>query len=769
MDLTIIYLIVLITVVIIAVVFLTIFQGRANHNVHLLLKEITELKKEIKSIGQAAGSNIVNSTEILPPDTTPLINKPKIREKKDAIIETIRQKTQNVQVEELVGGSIVSSIGIGLFAMGISFFVKYAIDMQWINDVGRVSLALTASCILVLIAYALNKNYHTFSSVILGGAMAVLFYSFSIAHYQYHLFGREIALIILLLLTAFTTFISIAYKRPELASLIALASFTAPFVAGFGFEKPLLLFSYILILNIGMLIVAYYKKWLIINMITSIFTTLFYAVWLVKIYLDTDRPPFKGAFIFLTIFYLIFFVMFIANNIRKEKRFIPLELSIVIFDNLLYYTAGLLIIERLGVQYKGLFTLLITIFNLLFFIILYRNKKVDNGLLYLIFGLALVFITLTPPVELVGKSITLIWSLQIVLLLWLAQKIDVLLMRLGALGITSLLLLSLGLDMHKFYVSASILSEPMPIFINIGFLTNIMATIGLSANVILLGGEKREYFLPFIKAKYLQIFIGICAAVAFYLTFYLELKYFLFQHYRFDAQRNIVLGIFNIALLTIPAIVSVIVRKPILRLTGIFASFISFLLFFTYFHFENVRVRNYFLESFSIETSNFNYHYIQGALIILALLIGLFTHKRRGKENRLPNILLFYIQAALLTIVISTEFLNMLIVKLYDGHLLPAQIAADNILFPLTLLFISLSAFFMFSGAIFKIKDMRNLSLLIAFVALLKFFIYDYSHITKQQEIITYIILGTVIVVDAFIYQVRKKKVSSSTEQKVTI
>lgn len=75
-------------------------------------------------------------------------------------------------------------------------------------------------------------------------------------------------------------------------------------------------------------------------------------------------------------------------------------------------------------EYRGLFTASLGIFNLALTFALFRNKRIDSNILYLLIGITLSFISLTAPIQLNGNNITLFWASETVLLYWLFSEIQ---------------------------------------------------------------------------------------------------------------------------------------------------------------------------------------------------------------------------------------------------------------------------------------------------------------------------------------------------------
>src|SRR5579871_1576307 len=122
----------------------------------------------------------------------------------------------NPDIEKFIGENLINKIGIAILVLGIAFFVKYAIDQEWINKVGRVCIGLLCGGILIGLAHRLRKNYHSFSSVLVGGGLAVFYFTIAFAYHQYHLIEQTPAFVIMIVITVFAVILSVLYDRIEL-------------------------------------------------------------------------------------------------------------------------------------------------------------------------------------------------------------------------------------------------------------------------------------------------------------------------------------------------------------------------------------------------------------------------------------------------------------------------------------------------------------------------------------------------------------------------
>jgi uncharacterized membrane protein len=292
-------------------------------------------------------------------------------------------KDNNPDLEKFIGENLINKIGILILVLGISYFVKYAIDKDWINEPARVGIGVLCGALVMGIAHKLRKNYAAFSSVIVAGAIAIFYFTIGIAFHDYHLFNQTAAFSIMVVITAFSALISLSYNRIELAILSLIGGFAVPFMVSTGEGNYVVLFTYIIILNIGILAIAYYKKWNLVNILAYAFTILLYGGWLSR-ELSLEKPHYLGALIFAFIFYFIFILMNIVNNIKSKGEFSKTQLTILASNTFLFYGAGMAVLSAYHPELKGLFTAVLAVLNLIYAWILYKKFDLDQNAAYLL-------------------------------------------------------------------------------------------------------------------------------------------------------------------------------------------------------------------------------------------------------------------------------------------------------------------------------------------------------------------------------------------------
>ena len=86
----------------------------------------------------------------------------------------------------------------------------------------------------------------------------------------------------MVIISGLGVFLSLFYNRQELAILATIGGFITPFLVSTGQDNYSALFTYLCILNAGLMVLAWFKRWPAINSIALIFTTLIYGGWLTR-------------------------------------------------------------------------------------------------------------------------------------------------------------------------------------------------------------------------------------------------------------------------------------------------------------------------------------------------------------------------------------------------------------------------------------------------------------------------------------------------------
>ncbi|NVM64383.1 putative membrane protein [Mucilaginibacter sp. SG538B] len=659
-------------------------------------------------------------------------------------------------LEKFIGENLINKIGIAILVLAIGFFVKYAIDNDWIGLVGRVGIGIVCGGILIGVAHALRNSYKAFSSVLVGGGLAVFYFTITLAYQQFNLFNSQTtAFIILIVITIFAVVLSLLYDKQELAVIALVGGFASPFMVSNGSANYNGLFIYLLILNTGLLIIAYYKAWRVLNIVSFGFTVIVFSTVLYTL----TPPTYHFGFIYASIFYALYFTINIANNVRENKKFIASDFSILLLNTGLYFATGLYLLTMMhDEQYRGLFCICLAVVNLVLSYVLFRNRKVDTNILYLLIGITLTFISLAAPIQLHGNNITIFWASETVLLYWLYLRSGIQLMKYTAVFLWIAMLLSLLMDMYQTYSNYSL---SLTIIANKGFITTLFAAVSsfLLSVLVKKDSTKVEHTNVFTE----QLF-GVAALVLLYLSGLLEINHQFLNHYP-DTNLNILYAmvytpVFVFIYYTSSPKIQVINFSSNTKFVILFICLVVYLLLTPQYY----SLQHLMLETKKPSTSHFMAHWI-GAVFIGLLFYRVIRLCQQNMNEGLKKAFTWVLSAGVV-LFLSFEVSLMSNLLFFSKANSIDQIETVYVKTGLPVLWGLLSFALMWLGMRYKLRVMRVASLTLFSLTLLKLFLFDIKNIPVWGKIAAFFCLGVLLLIVAFMYQRTAKKSIADDEAK---
>lgn len=669
---------------------------------------------------------------------------------------------RNPDLEKFIGENLISKIGIAILVLAIGFFVKYAIDNNWIGPVGRVAIGILCGGILVGIAHKLQASYKAFSSVLVGGGLAIFYFTITLGYHQFHLFSQTLAFVIMIVITAFAVVLALLYNREELAIIALVGGFASPFMVSNGSGNYQTLFTYLIVLNAGLLIIAYNKAWRLLNFIAFVFTVVLFGSWLFTLNEAIAKATYVGGFVFATIFYLIFFAINVAYNIKENKKFIVSDFGILLVNTSLYFATGLYCLSSmLADEYRGLFTISLGVFNLVASYILFKNKKVDTNILYLLIGLTLTFISLTAPIQLHGNFITLFWASEAVLLLWLYQRSRISIIELSSNIVWIAMLVSLLMDWVNIYSGNSV---ALNIIFNKAFITTIYSAVAtyLVYWLQLKDVGNKEKRISIIQGK---MIFRITAIVLLFAAGALEINYQFLHHYPVTNLNVLYLIAYTYAF--VHTILFVSKRLALAKFdTAISLGLqVACVAIYICTIFLSYTIQEDLLMNKTLTNMHFMAHWFSD-IALAAMLYSIIQQLRK----MLPEITDMLTVITGFVCVICVVFISVEVSLIVNAIFYPHGIVLDEIervyiKTGLPVLWGICSFIFMWLGMRYRYKTLRILSLLLFAITLFKLFVFDISNIPPTGKIAAFFSLGVLLLIVSFMYQKLKKIIIEDEEK----
>jgi uncharacterized membrane protein len=204
--------------------------------------------------------------------------------------------------ERLIGVKMFSAIAGIALALAAVFFLRYSIDQGWLRPEIRVAIGLlTGIALLVVCELKAARRYPATANAMDASAIAILFSTFFAAHALWNLIPSGVTFGLLALVTAVAVLLSIRRDSVFIAVLGLLGGFATPILLSTGENRPISLFTYLLLLNIGLAWVAQRKRWSVLTMLTLVFTAIYQWGWVIKFLSQSPLPLAMGIFLVFAI------------------------------------------------------------------------------------------------------------------------------------------------------------------------------------------------------------------------------------------------------------------------------------------------------------------------------------------------------------------------------------------------------------------------------------------------------------------------------------
>ncbi len=275
--------------------------------------------------------------------------------------------------ESLIGVKLFSWIAGIALVLAALFFLSYSVEHGWLSPMVRASLGMVTGIVLLLgCELRVARDYSFTANAMDGAGIAILYATLFAIHALWHLLPVGVVFALMLIVTAIAVLLSIRRDSVFIALLGLVGGFATPALLSTGENKPIALFSYLLLLNIGLLWVAIQRRWPLLTALSVVFTVIYEWSWIGK-FLTVSQLP-------LAVSVFILFAAAAGASLWLRRRADNAQRS---FDLAAISSAGLPLlfaiyvaaVSSYGVQYNVLFTFLLFISTGLSVIAIFRGPS----------------------------------------------------------------------------------------------------------------------------------------------------------------------------------------------------------------------------------------------------------------------------------------------------------------------------------------------------------------------------------------------------------
>lgn len=329
--------------------------------------------------------------------------------------------------EAQLGQKWILFVGIAILVLGIGYFLKYSFDRNWIAPVVRVFMAYAVGGALLGVGEWLRRKHEHFGLSLAGGGIASLYFSTFAAFEIYKLLPAPIAFGLMVVVTGLACALALTYDTKWLAVLGLVGGFATPFVINTGSDNHIALFTYLTILNVGVLAIAFHKQWRLLNYLGFLFTWGLYSAWAISASFEGRDPSnhFVSGMFFLNLFYLIYAVAPFAALLRGGGDGKLQGFGVSVPNSMIAFGCSYGIIREFSgsTTWVSLTALAYAAIQLGLAQLLMQRRPDSRNAMLISLGQALFFLAVTVPIVASHQWITILWALQACLVLWVAQRV----------------------------------------------------------------------------------------------------------------------------------------------------------------------------------------------------------------------------------------------------------------------------------------------------------------------------------------------------------
>ncbi len=325
-------------------------------------------------------------------------------------------------LESLIGGRWFNWIGIIAVTFGVAFFLKFAFDKQWVGPGTRVSLSALLGIALLYVGERLRgRGLQSYAYVLSGGGILVLYLSDFAAYNLYHLIGQTPAFLLMAVVTTTAVLLSVRLNALPIAILGLAGGFLTPVLLSTGVDNEVGLFTYVALLDAGVLALAYFKRWRSLDFLSFAGTMAVTVGWAFKFF---SHEKVWTTLVFLSIFFLLYSLLAIFHNVLPGRPTRWFDVSLAVANAAFYFGVSYLMLSEAGFDRATPATqaLLLSIFFAELFYTTWRWSPDDRLLRYSYVGAAVTFLTAAVAIQLELHWVTIVWAVEALMLTWVGLR-----------------------------------------------------------------------------------------------------------------------------------------------------------------------------------------------------------------------------------------------------------------------------------------------------------------------------------------------------------
>ncbi|MHC4662053.1 MAG: DUF2339 domain-containing protein [Planctomycetota bacterium] len=354
------------------------------------------------------------------------------------------------KLEEAAGKRWITWVGALVLIVAAGFFVKYAFDHRWLGPRGRIILGT----ILGLSAggmgiYFLARKMRALGQGLVGAGMGILYVSLWAACNYYDVLSNPVSFGLMIAVTAVGLTLAVVHNALPICFISILGGFLTPLLVGTGVDARDILFSYLLLLDLGVLGVAFFKRWRALDVLAFAGTWAYFISWYLAFHNEANPAP---TVLWLSTFFIVFLIqpfvyhMRLRTPIVGERFFLAVTNAAGMFawSFIILHPEYKTVLAQITFAMAGAYVVLGAITR--------RYISEDRKAVFSFIALSCMFLTMGFPILFDFNIVTIAWAVEAPVLLYLAFKYRYFPVRIGSaipLALAAVRIFTIDWPMHE--------------------------------------------------------------------------------------------------------------------------------------------------------------------------------------------------------------------------------------------------------------------------------------------------------------------------------
>lgn len=358
--------------------------------------------------------------------------------------ELQRAAREPIQWELFIGRKALGWVAVVLLTFAVAFFLRYAFQNQWIGPLGRVSLGAVFGLGLMAAGWHYERHgWRVFAQMLLAAGVVVLYLASYSAFGFYHLLPQQAASAFLALIVIESAILAVEYDSWAVALMAVAGGLLTPALMRSERDQYMALFTYLAVLDAGVLLLLVYRTWAAIGTVAFLGTQALFWSWYG---LNYHPEKFAWALGFQAVIYGLFLAHSVVTPLVRPRRIGGEHLARLVLEAVFWFGAVYVLLREdygdwLGTAAMGMAMLYAVLAR-----VMLAWRPAENRQLLAALAIAVGFVALAFPLQAEATWIALGWAAEAAALWWFGLRVSAPVLRGIAAGLAMLAVLRLVRD-----------------------------------------------------------------------------------------------------------------------------------------------------------------------------------------------------------------------------------------------------------------------------------------------------------------------------------